>query len=298
MQDWYIDLLGQDRGHRVPAAVLADLADKASSRHVDDGIDLTSAVFEVVRGRPFNPAHVARVIEQTNTQAYLKLYDRCPGPERLVHFEGGPARTFEILSAVFGGAPESKLGADRRKTMPSLDYSMAPIPDRVAVKQADLSEDDVLPERMGLEKVARMMARESRSPGGQARLYHMVKGAMDKTGADVASLRFRLERGAVDLVKLAEQAIKEGATAPELARVMLGDQADEATVEIVQGTFDKIGVAIDPDSIPWGREPAPGHPLREKTASLAKIAIDLVDRLRTHGELRQRYDEIAGLVRG
>lgn len=297
--DWYLGLLAEDRGHRVPPEMLAEMADRASALHVDGGTDLTSSVFEVIKGKLLNPAHVARVIEQTNTQAYLKLYDKCPGPERHVHFEGGPARVFDILGAVFGSPDSMKTGADRRKDMASLDYFTAPIKDRPgAVKQAALTEEDVLPDKMGLQKVAQMMAQGSRSPGGHARLYHMVKGAMDKTGADMASLRYQLETGARELVKTAEQAIKEGASAAEVARAMLGNQPDEATVEVVQETLGKIGAAVDPESIPWGREVTPGHPLRVQTERLAKAASALVDKTRIHGELSSQFAEVAQAVRG
>jgi hypothetical protein len=267
---------------------------------VEGAQDLTSAVLSVLRGKRLNPNHVARVVEQTNTQAYLKLYDKCAGPDRHVSFEGGPARIFEILGAFFD-VPElsagTKIGSAGRMSMPSLDYFTAPTADRPIVKRANVDEADVFPDRAPLQKVAEMVAQGSRSPGGRLQVYHSVKGAMDKTGADLASMRYRLERGAATLVGLAEQAVKEGADPASVARVMLGDQPDQTTVEIVDLTLRKMGARVEPDLIPWGREITPNHPLRVKTAELAGCAQGIVERTRTHQELKSQLDAISAVLR-
>lgn len=181
--------------------------------------------------------------------------------------------------------------------MASLDYFVAPNISRSVMKQATVREEDVLPDRMDLQKVAQLLAQGSRSPGGRFQLYHAVKGAMDKTAADIASLRYRLEFGARELVKTAEQAIKEGASVAEIARVMLGDSPDEATIEVAENTLSKIGAELDPARIPWGREITPDHPLRLQTDGLAKIANQLIERFHTHSELESQFAEISRKVR-
>lgn len=300
MTERYLAQLTNDLGHRVEPDTLAKLSDQASDLHVRDGVNLTAAVLSVVRGVPLNPAHVARIVEQTNTQAYLKLYDRCPGPDRHVSFSGGPARIFEILDAVFGGAQKVAAANQTRKTtMASNDYRRAPLRDLPPLeKQAELEASDVLLEFMGLDKRASLIAQGSRNPGGRLNLYHTVKAAMDKTAADTASLRFQLEKGAHELVKLARQAVVEGAPATDVARVLLGNQPDELATDIAQRTLSKLGLQVDPNRIPWGREITPGHPLREKAASVATLARGLLQSLETHQELSSCFAEVSRRMKG
>lgn len=290
---------------------IAALAEKAALQHVNGGMDLTNAVLKTVQGRLLNPAHVARIVEGANTRAYLKLYDRCVGPSRFVAFEGGPARIFEILEIVFessnaisGSQPLAKAAADRRVPMASLDYRVSPQRNRPAFKTADVSREDVVPGEMPLQKVARMLGDGSASSGGQAYLYHTVRGAMAKVAGDMSSIEFRMQKTAYDLVTIAEQAVREGYSPGGVARVMLfgkeaseGREADVAA-DVVRLVMRKIGATLDPGTIPWGSQPTDSHPLQVKTAELVDLALQLEKKSAAHASLSEEFQQMAAKMRG
>jgi len=302
--DAYLALLGKDFGHQVAPDEIAALAEQAALQHVDGGMDLTNAVLKIVQGRALNPAHVARIVEGANTQAYLKLYDRCVGPTRFVAFEGGPARIFEVLEIVFGTQPDVKTAEYRRTPMSALDYRIPPQKPRQAFKTAAVSREDVIPGEMPIHKVAEMLGSGSATPGGQAYLYHTLRGAMQKVAVDISSIEFRMQKAAYDLTTAVEQAIQEGHTPGEVARVMLfGKEASEGkeaetVADVVRLVMQKIGVELNPESIPWGARPTDNHPLQVKTAELVELSLELEKKTAAHDSLSGEFNRIAALLRG
>jgi len=295
--DRYLELEQRDLGYRVDPAEILSLGDQAARMHVEKGEDLTGAVLKVVEGRKLNPAHVCRIAEEANTQAYLKLYDKASGPSRVVHFEGGPARTLDILESVFGETGPSE--SDERKVAMTLDYRLPPSkPTQPKRKTASLTSEDLFLEKMSDEKVARMMGEGMNSTGGRAQLYHILKGTQEKLSADINSLRYQMEERARDLVKMAERYLTEGHSPAEIARVMYGDRMDAGSGAVIRGVMQKVGADLNVNTIPWGREPSEKHPLREKTAEMVLGAQLLERKMKAHDEVVQKIAEVRKQVVG
>lgn len=282
----YLELERQDLGHRLDPEVLLSFGGQAARAHVEKGMPLTDAVLTVVQGRALNPAHVCRIVETANQQAYLLIYDSLPGPSRAVSFEGGPARIFEILDRVFPRTADAAPPGEEQVIMErprSPDYGFAPaspapldvMPKAASVATPPVTEGDIYLDKMPPAKVAEVLGRAWRSPGGHVALYHTLKSASDNGRQDVGARRARLTHLADDLSKLASQALKEGHTPAEVARVML-DKLGEGVQDrwlVAKATLSKIGAEIpDPRSLPWGRTATPQHELTVKTAEMIRIA--------------------------
>lgn len=291
----YLELEGKDFGIRVNSSDILALGAKAASMHVDGGVDLTSAVQQVIGDRPLNPAHVCRVAEEANTQAYLKLYDRMPGPSRSVSFAGGPARTLEILEQRFGGdVPAASM---QRKVAMALDYRTPPTRPRPQLVKAaaDTPEDQFL-EKMSSEQVARMMGEGLATPGGRVQLYYTLQGSQQKLAADIQGMTSRMVRTGQELRKLAAKALADGWAPAQIARVMYGDRMDTDSGAVIRGVMSKIGAAFNASDVPWGRQPLPNHPLRVKTAELIETAHGIERKMAAKQEVDLYLDKVAKAI--
>lgn len=273
----YLQLQDLDLGHRLDPEVLLSLGEQAARMHAYDGRDLTEAVLEVVGGKALNPAHVSRVVETANQKAYLFLYDMSTGPTRVVRFKGGPARIFEILDQVFGGGDKNadenadEEEPDMTRKAAGLDFLVAP-----STPTGEMSK---------AASAAPRKAHLFNTNGGRMYVYEQVKTAAEAAAQDVAGLTARLAESADTLVKLASEAMKEGYTPPQIARVMWGrpkptveemrEHTKQAAWQAVVTTMAKLGQNIKLSSIPWDRTPAKFHPLTIATGLFAKTAVDL-----------------------
>jgi hypothetical protein len=98
---------------------------------------LTEAVIGTVKEAMFSPEQVKRVVEFTNTAAFLSEFKKEGSAHRVIEFEGGPADASEILKDLNSGGGGSVF--DRG----TLDYSSPPSHGG-HTKTASADEDDAL----------------------------------------------------------------------------------------------------------------------------------------------------------
>jgi hypothetical protein len=109
----------------------------------------------------------------------------------------------------------------------------------------------------------------------------MVKAASDRVTQDFNALRYRFTEEARALEKMAYEAINEGFTPEEIARVVMAKLAGAPTNEegkkyeyVATHVLTKIGKDVRADRIPWGKEPATGHPITKAADHLVKVATE------------------------
>lgn len=96
---------------------LETLGKKAAALYHCAGTGLNDAVVEVVKEARLSPEQVKRVVEFTNSHAYLDEFRKEGGEHKVVEFDGGPASSSEVLKDLNdgGGGSIYDTGSDYTK---------------------------------------------------------------------------------------------------------------------------------------------------------------------------------------
>lgn len=149
---------GKKKTPSVPPAQLKQWAAQAARLHVDENVPLSDAVIRVLQGKEVSIAHIKRVCEEANNQAFNILFNR--GREnRSVTFVGGPADPAIVIRELkdgFAAAPAQEAAMktasmDLRGEVPQTTFDNL-------VKQASLQLDHGLVESVKMWKRAALSA--------------------------------------------------------------------------------------------------------------------------------------------
>jgi hypothetical protein len=104
MNDLFNYLLQQENAKKVDGEDLELMGKSAASRWADGDFEtLTEAVVETVKHAQLSPEQVKRVVEFTNTNAFLTSFRKEGASHHYVHFDGGPANPNEVLADLNDG---------------------------------------------------------------------------------------------------------------------------------------------------------------------------------------------------
>lgn len=114
-------LLQQHHARPVSGEELETFGKRAAARWCEGQYDtLSEAVVETVKHAQFSPEQVRRVVEFTNSHAYLAEFNKEGSAHRIVDFSGGPADPSQVIKDLNDGGGGTVF--DRG----TLDYSMPP----------------------------------------------------------------------------------------------------------------------------------------------------------------------------
>jgi hypothetical protein len=139
-----VELFQQMHSRHVTGEHLEVLGKQAAARwHAGEFATLTEAVTDLVKTAHLSPEQVKRVIEFTNTAAYLQDFKKEGAPHRVIEFAGGPADPSEILKDLNdgGGGTVFDNGSD---------YHMPPSKE-ASEKTASSHDENALAELFGNE---------------------------------------------------------------------------------------------------------------------------------------------------
>lgn len=150
MEDLPLSLLTQQENAKPKTGEdLETFGKHAASLHLDRGKTLNEAVVETVKSAGLSPEQVQRVVEFTNTSAYLKKFANAGPGHKVVEFEGGPASFPEVIRDLNDGGGGSLNDPAPR----SSDYDLPP-PDLGKLAAANASflglDDAKLAEAFGV----------------------------------------------------------------------------------------------------------------------------------------------------
>lgn len=95
--------LQQQHARSISGEELEALGKKAAAVWVAEGGTLTDAVVETVKHAGLSPEQVCRVIEFTNTEAYLNEFRKEGSTSKVIEFAGGPADPSAVLKDLNDG---------------------------------------------------------------------------------------------------------------------------------------------------------------------------------------------------
>jgi hypothetical protein len=138
---------------------------------------LTEAVVQTVKQAQLSPEQVKRVVEFTNTSAFLNQFNKEGSTHKVIEFEGGPADASDILKDLNDGGGGSVF--DRG----TLDYASPPS----ETKTASVQEESALANLFGASQASAPLPYEN--PHGEViELRDKIAGAMDHLHAQMSGL--------------------------------------------------------------------------------------------------------------
>jgi hypothetical protein len=121
----------------------------ASKYHAGISPTLNEAVVETVKQAGLSPEQVRRVIEFTNTAAFLQEFNKESSAHRVVHFRGGPADPSEILKDLNDGGGGSVFDpgtGDYNMPPPDLEKAAMVASERLGIEDQHLKQAFAVPE--------------------------------------------------------------------------------------------------------------------------------------------------------
>jgi hypothetical protein len=206
------------------------LGKQAASKYGGGGGTLSESVVEVVKHAGLSPEQVKRVIEFTNTDAFLQEFRKEGAEHKVVEFDGGPANISDVLKDLNDGGGGTVFDDGH-------DYSMPP-PD--TVKTATLNR-----ERLGLEETKLAEAfdvAESAYPFANPLresldMKDKLAAAFDELGQEINHLELEYMQATDDLYFQVKQAAMGGT---ELGQILTAWQGVTEDPEFVKAAFSQI----------------------------------------------------------
>lgn len=222
---------------------------------------LNQAIVHTIKTAGLNPEQVQRVVEQTNKTAYQQQHSMKLGEaERIVEFNGGPARVAEVLNQL-NSVPS------RTVQLSYEDYDHAPVKQASSKEENDAWFETVFAPR------APVLSDAELDPTAECRkvasdLAHMLKEAE----AQVSSLDSDLEYARYQLVTLVKEARGEGTSLGEIAQAW-GQSGVPDCLLFVKQAFEEITPKLI-DTPRWAGEAKLAEDFRKVASPTAQVDHD------------------------
>lgn len=240
-------LLQQMNAHKHGGEYLEVLGKQAAARWAAGAYkDLTAAVTETVKQAQLSPEQVKRVVEFTNTAAYLTDFKKEGAPHHVVDFPGGPADASVILQDLNDGGGGSVY--DRGTG----DYENPPSASKVSSTKAE----DELCALFGKTASVETYAAESELPfenphGEVINLKDKLAGAADHIQSEISGLEVSYAELGDRVFHQVKQAALSGVS---LGEVMQAWETVAPTPEYVKVAFTLIAPRLLRDGVFSGVE--------------------------------------------
>ena len=269
----------------VPAWQLKQWAGEAAQLHVSDGIPLSDAVIRVLQKKNVGIAHIKRVCEETNNQAFNILFNR-GDKNRSVVFAGGPADPAIVVRELkdgFAAAPAQEAAmktASVNNVVPNTEQpdTMTKMLEKVASTDVSnpASAQEAKKLRSLLKKATMIWTRSARDA------QHKYASALSRLETEVRS------------------AIGSGESADQVASAIKVAMPNDFLAEVVLSDLRKKA-AVFRDAKPVELEKIANveHPLYKVAAYTYKAAADLVKfskaaqlSMRQYQQLNAKWPEV------
>ena len=270
-------------------------AEAARSYSCQEQPTLTQAVVETVKQAGLSPMQVQRVVERANKLAYLQVHQSKLGEEqRIVEFNGGPARTHEVL-AQLNSTPSPHLSVDYS------DYHSAP-----AKTASTRAQDDQFFESLFQNSPA-IPSDQQLDPLGESRklasnLQDLLKQAESSLSFAESDMQWA-QKEFYDTVKTAR------AAGIPLGHMLAGWSTLSPPAGLVkQAMQDLTGNLVDSGSQlklaeeiqqlpPPGAQFDPKHPIFSAFTKYAQAYIELEATKKVAEELHEQLGELRGVMK-
>jgi len=268
------------------------LGKQASARHIEEGMNLSDAVVDVLRDEGgLNPEHVRRVAEFANNYAFEQEFTKSAAAHRVINFEGGPADSGRILQELRSGSDTGvgvaktagrKLHASERYIPGADGYRMRAGSLTKTASVASVDYPYVNPARELFE------------------LRELVKTAKEQMQARVISTQLAYEEAAAAMCKEAREIVLAGHSPVEVARVY-----SERSPHPV---FTKLALKLasrsvtDVPAVQMSKEASarvinPAHPLCATFDRFVKVAGEMFTSVAALEKLTERFSDVSARIK-
>jgi len=255
--------------------------------------DLSESVIATVKHAGLSPEQVKRVVEFTNTDAFLHEFKKEGAEHKVIEFAGGPADPSEILKDLNDGGGGSVF--DRG----TLDYGHAPGETKVSSAydpelEAMFGTAPALPFAEPLQEAVDMRDK--------------LAAAFDNMTGELTGLERMYGDLSEGLYQQVKQAALGGHSLGNIAGVMAVGVPDDEYLKVAfqmltprllkEGVFGNIQMAVESmDKTASGRVPNAEHPLVTQSREFSECLLKLAQTRAARAEVQQAYGEITTFVK-
>lgn len=282
-----------DRSSRgVDPERLRMLGKQASARYVDEGMNLSDAVVDVLRDESdLNQEHVRRVTEFANNYAFEQEFHKSASDHRVIDFAGGPADPAKILQELRSGS-ESGMGVTKKAGA------------RLHASEKYIPGQDGLRARAGAMVKTASAAKPDYPWLNPARelfeLRDMVKTAKDHMLARVITAQVAYDEATEAMCKVARDLVLSGHSPAEVARIYADRSPHHNFTKLALKEVSKR--VTDVPAVPMTKQAEdrvvnPQHPLCTTFDHFVKVAAELFTVLSASENLTERLEHINDQVK-
>jgi hypothetical protein len=263
---------------------------------------LSESVVATIKTAGLAPEQVRRVIEFTNTEAFLKEFKKEGSKHKVIEFDGGPANYSDVLKDLNDGGGGTVFDTG------SGDYNMPP-PDSAKTAAANLTrlgyEDEKLASAFEVPESSLPYAEPFQE---SMDLKDKLAGAYNEVSYDISVLEVEYLGAIDDLFCQVKQAALAGTSLGQVVQAWSTVPVDES---FVKAAFEQISPKLLENEVFPGKEAIgdslmktahagivnPGHPLVGSYQVFCGTLTKLADRRQVQGELEEALDQISTFLK-